>query len=331
MHYLFLRNRIKNLYDRAKWSLAKLSNNVETLSTINNIPGAEIFSGLNQKLDLTRYRNIADFDEHYNSASDRRLALEKYFASKYKNKISWIFKGYCQCCERDTDFLADWRYSDGILPNYRERLVCRYCGLNNRQRFAGDYLKKLLKSKNKVSKIYSYEQVTNFYQYMASYLNNADLTGSEYLGHNKKTGEVTGEIRHEDALSLSFESGLFDFIISNDVYEHVPDVKKALGEACRCLKKDGVLIFSIPFLVNERTTKQRVTINEEGKMIHLLPEQYHGNPLSQKGSLVFFDFGWDILDYCREKGFKDAYMVAYYSLFYGYIGNGMQFIFCAEK
>ena len=331
MHYLLLRNRIKNLYDRAKLVLAKLLNDVETLDSIKNIPGAEIFSGLTQDLELTAYRNMVDFQEYYNSTLDKRLAVEKYFASKYKNKISWIFKGYCQCCERDTDFLADWRYSDGVLPNYRERLVCSYCGLNNRQRFVGDYLKKVLKNRKEVFRIYCYEQVTNFYQHMARYLSNADFTGSEYLGHNKKNGEIIAGIRHEDALSLSFDSGLFDFIISNDVYEHVPDVKIALGEAYRCLKKNGVLIFSIPFFVDERITKQRVTINEEGEMIHLFPEQYHGNPLSQKGSLVFYDFGWDILDYCKEKGFKDVYMVAYYSLFYGYIGNGMQFIFCAEK
>ena len=70
---------------------------------------------------------------------------------------------------------------------------------------------------------------------------------------------------------------------------------------------------------------------KEGEIIHLLPEQYHGNPISEKGSLVFYNFGCDILDMLKEAEFGDVYMLSYYSYFLGYLGYGLQFIFVADK
>jgi len=71
--------------------------------------------------------------------------------------------------------------------------------------------------------------------------------------------------------------------------------------------------------------------DHNGELECLLPEQYHGNPVSEKGSLVFYDFGWDILESCKAAGFNDAYLLSYYSLFYGHIGGGLQMMFVAEK
>ncbi len=69
----------------------------------------------------------------------------------------------------------------------------------------------------------------------------------------------------------------------------------------------------------------------DGKLTHLLPEEYHRNPVSEEGSLVFYDYGWDFLDFFREAGFSDAYMQPYYSLWQAHLGIGLQSIFIAEK
>ena len=63
----------------------------------------------------------------------------------------------------------------------------------------------------------------------------------------------------------------------------------------------------------------------------LLPPEYHGNPVDPKGSLVFYDHGWDILDRCRAAGFADVYLLCYWSLLYGYLGGGLQLVFIAER
>ncbi len=66
--------------------------------------------------------------------------------------------------------------------------------------------------------------------------------------------------------------------------------------------------------------------------ITVLEPKFHSNPVAKKeGSLVFYDYGWDFLDFLKKAGFKDAYMLGYYEIFYGYIGNALQFIFVGKK
>jgi len=132
-------------------------------------------------------------------------------------------------------------------------------------------------------------------------------------------------------MNLSFEDNSFDVIVSNDVYEHVPDINKSLKEAYRVLKNSGTLMISIPFQQKNKKTIRRATL-EDGKIKHILESRFHSNPVAKKeGSLVFYEYGWDFLDFLKKAGFKDPYMLGYYEIFYGYIGNGLQFIFVAKK
>ena len=278
-------------------------------------------------MNLIRVYNGKQLENHLRGIRDERIRLEKQISDNMRNVKSWFFDGYCECCKRKSKMLVDWIYSDGTMPNFRERLVCEWCKLNNRQRFMMGLVQKFIESRKTRLDIYLYEQVTNFYDQLNN--KNINVTGSEYLGPDKTAGLTIQGVRHEDALNLSFEDISFDMIISNDVYEHVPDVRKSLSEACRVLKNDGVLLMSIPFTYSAHT-QQRATYHE-GKIINLLPEIYHGNPVSAKGSLVFYDYGWDFLTFCKECGFYDAYMLVYYSQTLGYLGNGFQSIFVADK
>lgn len=254
-------------------------------------------------------------------------------AAEDEERKGWKLIGYCDPCDNESKFIVDWNYSNGIVPNYRERLVCEHCGLNNRQRFMAGYLKNLLKeSGSRIKHLYLYEQVTSFYKSIKEKENlwPINIIGSEYLGVRFPSGKIINGIRHEDALNLSFNDNSFDLIISNDVYEHVPDINQALREVFRITRKGGRLFFTVPFYVNKQYSEKRAALKRD-KVVHFLPEQYHGNPVDENGSLVFYDFGWDILDIIKQIGFKDARMVAYYSFFYGYLGDGLQFIFEAEK
>lgn len=280
---------------------------------------------------LIKFRQLADYEACYNSLTKKKILVEDLIAKKNVNNKTWNLIGYCEPCEKPSSFLLDWEYSNGITPNYRERLLCEHCGLNNRQRFAAGLLKMLLKnSPLRISDIYLFEQVTKFYKYIKDNLKDLNVTGSEYLGYNKKPGDIINGVRHEDALNLSFPDSSIDIIISNDVYEHIPDIQRALREAYRILRHNGKMLVTIPFHQGQNQTKQRAVM-ENGHITHLLPEQYHGNPLSEKGSLVFYDYGWDFLTYCKEAGFRDAYMICYYSFFFGYLGGGIQSMFISEK
>lgn len=195
------------------------------------------------------------------------------------------------------------------------------------------YIKKDINKRPDANKtLYIYEQVTIFYRYLKETLSNEiNIIGSEYLGFDKKPGFNYGGIRHEDALSLSFSDESVDILVSNDVFEHVPDIEAAMIEAYRVLSKSGKLLFSVPFHQKENRTKQRAYIDNNGNIKNILPPHFHANPISKKGSLVFYDFGWDILNMCQNAGFNNVFLQGYYSMFHGYIGNGMQFIFVACK
>lgn len=49
-----------------------------------------------------------------------------------------------------------------------------------------------------------------------------------------------------DACNLPYENGFFDVVISCDVFEHIDNHTKAADEVYRVLRKDGVLIFTVP-------------------------------------------------------------------------------------
>src|SRR5208283_2558488 len=86
--------------------------------------------------------------------------------AEHKVDSSWNLIGFCRPCEKASRFLVDWQYSDNIIPNFRERCVCEYCGLNNRQRFMVSYLVDCVKKDSNISDIYIYEQVTEFYHFL---------------------------------------------------------------------------------------------------------------------------------------------------------------------
>jgi SAM-dependent methyltransferase len=237
----------------------------------------------------------------------------------------WPVAGYCAVCARPSSFWADWQFSDNQTPNYRERLICDSCGLNNRQRFTMALLKQIVDGRHDL-KIYLYEQVTAFFHQAQGILAGHRVVGSEYLGFDKAPGQEFGGIRHENATRLSFRDASLDLLISNDVLEHVPGYRQALQESSRVLKPGGKMLFSIPFYLGEQTTRIRA-VEEQGSIRHVQPPQYHGNPVSAEGSLVFNDFGWDVIEQCLAAGFKEAYAIFYHSTVLGYLGTGlMQFV-----
>ncbi len=235
--------------------------------------------------------------------------------------------GYCEACDQVSRFKAQWTPGQAT-PNFRETLNCERCALFSRLRKVVGYLKSVLSPDQ--NDIYLYEQVTGFYDWMKRAFAERNVVGSEYLGAHLASGAVVNGVRHEDALAMSFADESFDYLISCDVFEHVPDIKRTLAEASRILRPGGRLIITVPFHPSKQVTEQRATL-VDGKLTHLLPEEYHRNPVSEEGSLVFYDYGWDFLDFFREAGFSDAYMQPYYSLWQAHLGIGLQSIFIAEK
>ncbi|MCK9230785.1 MAG: glycosyltransferase [Syntrophales bacterium] len=258
-------------------------------------------------------------------ATERRIAMENSGVAAYH------LLGYCRVCDREVEYLVDQQCGAvedrGVwIPNWRERLVCSSCGLNNRQRMIVFQACRTIQSfRDRMPAVYLMEQVTPVYKCLNDCLPRALYTGSEYLGAELTPGKIVKGIRHEDAEKLSFESGRFDIIISNDVLEHVTSPIKALREMCRVLKPGGELLMTVPFHLDREDSVCRAKIID-GNVNYILPPVFHGNPVSDDGSLVFTDFGWQFVDDIKRAGFSEAALHFYWSEVYGHLGPGQHYI-----
>jgi hypothetical protein len=284
------------------------------------------------QLDFKNFlENQIDIHEHAQFESGimaRRAHLENF-----------TLDGYCKVCDQSTIFHVDKLYGSqeiegGWLPNWRERLNCAHCQLINRQRAILHVIKSAILARQTAPIfLYAMEQISPLFQWLTTYSTDVICTGSEYLGENVESGTiidgVVAGMRHENVESLSFADHNFDIIVSNDVLEHVNIPELALSEMFRVLKNDGEVFITIPFHINELKTVRRAEL-QEGKIHPLLPALYHGNPLSEEGSLVFHDFGWDFIEQMKIIGFQEVALCYYWSYLYGYLGDP-QYYFWARK
>lgn len=111
------------------------------------------------------------------------------------------------------------------------------------------------------------------------------------------SGTEQDGVRCEDLEALTFADASIDLHITQDVLEHLFDPAACFREIARTLKPGGAHIFTVPIVKKNWPSSARARIDAAGKVTHLLPAEYHGNPVSEEGSLVTIDWGYDI---CRH-------------------------------
>ena len=239
-----------------------------------------------------------------------------------------IYYGFCIVCERHEHFAYDFRFSDGKMVNWRERLVCRGCGLSNRQRVVFGAARAWLN--NPAMRIYLTEATSLLANKMLAV--DQTITTSEFLAPSTAPGQINDDgIRCEDIRQLSFGDNAFDCVLCFDVLEHIFDFRSALKEIYRTLKDSGVAFISVPFSLYSQETLVRAIIDENGKINHLLEPEFHGDPIDpQQGILCYFHFGWDFLDELRAAGFGEISLRLYWSSDFANIGNE-QILISAQK
>lgn len=91
------------------------------------------------------------------------------------------------------------------------------------------------------------------------------------------------EARIGDAVSLDFADETFDFVVSTQVYCHVPDVVRAIGEAARVLRKGGRLAVldtdwgMCTWESGDPSLMRRMLAAREARFAHAhLPRHLHG-------------------------------------------------------
>jgi SAM-dependent methyltransferase len=135
------------------------------------------------------------------------------------------------------------------------------------------------------------------------------FVGSEYA-KDAEAERALWPIPAVDIERSAFPDGGFEVVLSNEVFEHVPDLDAALRDTRRILCEGGWLVATFPFNWEAEATETRARLAPGGEVEHLAPPEYHGNPVDPEGgSLVFQVPGWDVLPRCRAAGFSTARMV----------------------
>jgi hypothetical protein len=109
------------------------------------------------------------------------------------------------------------------------------------------------------------------------------------------SGQMHDGFRCENLESQTFPDGIFDLVITQDVFEHILHPERAFMEIARTLKPGGAHLFSVPWYYWKKTDVRAV--EKDGEIIHCMPPEYHGNPISSDGSLVVREWGYDLMDF----------------------------------
>lgn len=300
-------------------------------------PGmSSVISDGSAELPVTSVRCINDYELLRLSCQDEELQRRVFETGLLDESDALITEGHCFVCGGPQSFFTNFSSADPgeihlgkNVPNWREELICSGCELNARARAIIHLMDGKLNARQSDS-LYVREQFTPLHQFLKFHFDRVDA--SIYLGDQSPLGKTDPDsgIRNESLRALSFASRSFDFILSFDELQCIPDYFSALRECKRCLKGGGVLLFSVPFIVGSERNDTRAVVRDDGDIELLCPPIYSGDPDSTKGSLHFQHFGWQLLEELRGLGFSDVAAHFLWSADLAYLGTG-QILFTAKN
>ncbi|MFN7056809.1 class I SAM-dependent methyltransferase [Hyphomonas sp.] len=209
--------------------------------------------------------------------------------------------GFCNICERRTEFTAlyDW---------FRDHLLCASCGSVPRERALMETIKRYYP---KFARLKIHESSPIGRGVSARLARDCrNYSFSHYLP-DTPFGQVDPlyNARSETLEALTFADGSFDLLITQDVMEHVFNPDAAFREIARVLKPGGAHIFTVPITRKGDASRRRAQLEPDGTITHFLEPEYHGSPVSVRGSLVTMDWGYDIVRHIHEASGMSSHII----------------------
>lgn len=114
-------------------------------------------------------------------------------------------------------------------------------------------------------------------------------------------GQTRGGVRCEDLTALTHADATFDLVITEDVLEHIPAARAALGEIHRVLAPGGHHVFSIPYHIGRPSEQLFDRVGEEIRLHE--PVRFHADPIAGRVP-VYHRFGYTLLADLDRLGFR---------------------------
>jgi Methyltransferase domain len=199
-------------------------------------------------------------------------------------------KGYCPICRDETVFfqLDPW-LRDFYRCNRCESIPRNRALVRALERFIPDWENKTLHESSPGGPLSDFLKK-----------HSKDYSASYYY-EDVPRGDYRNGFRSEDISALTFPDNSIDVFITSDVFEHVIEPAKGFSEIARVLKPGGYHIFTMPWYPKLKTTVPRARL-ENNQIVYLEEPMYHGNPISEKGSLVTNDWGLDFCSFIYNHG-----------------------------
>ncbi|MGY1807349.1 class I SAM-dependent methyltransferase [Blastococcus sp. SYSU D00669] len=188
-------------------------------------------------------------------------------------------EGYCACCRNRTTFVAhdEW---------LRDFYVCTSCGSVPRQRHLQTVLDETVSGWDDLE----IHESSPSNDYLARWASR--YSTSQYFPEVPR-GEYVDGVRSEDLEALTLPDESVDLFITQDVLEHVFHPDRAVREIDRVLRPGGAHVFTAPKHADLAVSRRRARIDDDGRVQHDLPPEYHGNPIGDNKALVTWDYGSD--------------------------------------
>lgn len=212
--------------------------------------------------------------------------------------------------------------------NYREGLMAG--GLNPRQRAVLDLIAEDPRAGDPHQlRMFAHEAMTPFALALRGRFTR--LLCSEYAAEADAAGRARlFPVPIIDVMRSGLPDASIDLVISNEVFEHIPDLGAALRDTARILAPGGRLLATFPFHYGREATDMQAVL-EGGVVRHLALPEYHGNPADpEAGSLVFSIPGWGVLALARDCGFGRAEMLFWSSAERGITGAEIAGVFVLD-
>ena len=236
------------------------------------------------------------------------------------NEYVYRRAGHCPVCERDVEFRSPQAW-------YRDFLACSGCGSIPRERALAHVLTKHFPNWRKLS-IHESSPSPRGISYKLKEECPGYIPTQFFPG--EKTETVINGFRNENLEAQTFADARFDLVVTLDVMEHVNQPEAVLKEVARTLRPRGAYVFTAPTYKNRVTTERRALYKPDGTIEHLAPAEYHGNPVSDAGSLVTFHYGYDLPELIHSWSGMDIEIFRFHDHHHGIIGDFTEVYVCRK-